>query len=163
MPLEKKKRCHYSEEALQKALNEIRSGAPKKATAKKYNIPRATLQFRLGDSFKKVSKGPSTILTENEETKIVNWIVESQNKGFPKRKIDVQVSVQQFLNSNKKNIGLFKDNFPGPKWYQCFLKRHPILTPRKAEAVTAASASVSEQDIRKWFTDIYTYYQEKDI
>lgn len=163
MPLQTRKRCNYSEDALQKALEEIRSGAPKKSTAKKYNIPRATLQFRLGDAFKKVSKGPSTILSKDEETKIVNWIVESQKKGFPKRKIDIQVSVQQFLNGSNKKIGLFKDNFPGCKWYKCFLRRHPILTQRKAEAVTAASASVSEQDIKKWFNDIYTYFQEKGI
>lgn len=36
----------YSEETLERALEEIQNGASKKAVAKKYNIPRSTLQFR---------------------------------------------------------------------------------------------------------------------
>ncbi|KAF2904122.1 hypothetical protein ILUMI_02052 [Ignelater luminosus] len=52
-----KKDCKYTktydEEKLQKALNEIQSGSPKKQASIKYGIPRQTLQYRLGEKFKK--------------------------------------------------------------------------------------------------------------
>jgi hypothetical protein len=51
---------------------------------------------------------------------------------------------------------------PGDKWYQCFLKRHPTLTPRTAEAVSNAGGCVSKNDIQKWFTQIGDYFKQKN-
>ncbi|KAH1028271.1 hypothetical protein HUJ05_001645 [Dendroctonus ponderosae] len=48
----------YSEEVLKIALEEIENGASKKAVAKKYNIPRSTLQFRKSAKFSKISHEP---------------------------------------------------------------------------------------------------------
>lgn len=47
----------YSEESVQKALNEIKNGASKKAAALEYGTPRATLQFRLSEKLKKTEQG----------------------------------------------------------------------------------------------------------
>lgn len=151
----------YSEQVLQRALAEVKSGAPKKTVAVKYGIPRQTLQFRLGPKFKKIEKGPSTYLTKNEENKLVDWLTESQKKGFPRRKEDIQASVKAFLDSNKRKTP-FKNNIPGKHWYDAFLKRHPELVHRTPEAVTSASANVSETDIRKWFRDIEDYLKQKE-
>jgi hypothetical protein len=41
------------------------------------------------------------------------------------------------------------------------LKRHQILTIRTPEAVTSASGNVAEADIRKWFSQIEDYFEEK--
>ncbi|KAF2886625.1 hypothetical protein ILUMI_19547 [Ignelater luminosus] len=57
----------YTEETLQVALAAIKRGAPKLLVAKKYGIPRATLQFRLGTKFVKTRHRPNTYLTEIEE------------------------------------------------------------------------------------------------
>jgi Zn-dependent peptidase ImmA (M78 family) len=43
----------YNEEKIQKALEEFKRGFPKKTVAKKFGIPRSTLQFRLSSKFKK--------------------------------------------------------------------------------------------------------------
>lgn len=40
------------------------------------------------------------------------------------------------------------------------MKRHPELTMRTPESVTAASSCVAENDIRKWFTEIETYLKD---
>lgn len=156
----KKYMLEYSEETLQKALFEIKAGKPKKTVALKYNIPRATLQFRLSKRFTKTEKGPATYLRKEEELELEQWIIESQRKGFPRRKIDIQLSVQQFLNKDRRKTP-FKNNFPGDRWYNGFLKRHPLLTHRTPEAVTSASAAVSEKDLKKWFSDIELYLKEK--
>lgn len=151
----------YSEETVQKALSAVRRGISKKAAARKYGIPRSTIQFRLGEKFKKVRHGPNTYLTDVEEETLVQWILDSYRKGFPRRKDDIISSVKKFLDENpRKNP--FKDNTPGIHWFQSFLRRHPILTVRTPEAVTNASGNVSELDIRKWFQNIEVYLNEKN-
>lgn len=102
----------YTEEAIQKALDEIKNGAPKKTVAKKYGIPRATLQFRLGPKFTKIRPGPKTYLTNDEENLLEGWLLENYRKGFPKRKIDIQMAVKSFLDVNDRTSP-FKNNIPG--------------------------------------------------
>ncbi|XP_044753622.1 chaetoglobosin A biosynthesis cluster protein C-like [Coccinella septempunctata] len=152
----------YDEELLQKALREIEEGEAKKKVARKYNIPRATLQFRLSNKFKKISHGPNPILTTDEEEMLVRWISDCVIKGFPQRKEDLQASVKNFLDENPRP-NPFKDNLPGDGWYKSFLRRHPVLTERQSEGVTPSSANVSESDIRGWFTNIENYLKENDL
>lgn len=150
----------YTESTLQQALNEIKSGVSKKQIAMKYGIPRSTLQFRLGPNFSKIELGHSTYLSKEEEDKLVSWILESHRKGFPRRKLDIQLSVKDFLDANRRP-NPFRDNTPGDRWYRLFLNRHPVLTERIPEGVTAASANVSEENIKGWFTEIEIYLKEK--
>lgn len=146
---ERTRKCAYNPDDLKLALQDIRGGLSKKAASKKYNIPRSTLQFRLSSKFSKSSMGPSPILTDNEEQLLVKWIIECSRKGFPQRKLDVQLSVKEFLTVDERE-NPFKDNMPGDGWFRAFLRRHPELSIRTSESVTSASAVVGEADIRKW-------------
>ncbi|KAI4466542.1 hypothetical protein MML48_2g00008462 [Holotrichia oblita] len=130
----------YNEEQLQEALEAVRNGKPLREVSRKYNIPRATLQFRKSDKFVKPGFGPRPILSTEEE--------------------DILASVKEFLDKvPRKNP--FPDNCPQEGWYKAFLRRHPELTIRTAEGVTSASANVAENDIRKWFSEIRTYLDSK--
>jgi hypothetical protein len=152
----------YTEEDVQNALLEIENELSKNAAARKYNVPRATIQFRMSQKFSKTSFGPAPILSNVEENLLVTWIRESLRKGFPQRKEDLQASVHHFLEANRRQNS-FKDNHPGEGWYKGFLRRHQELTERQPEAVTLASANVSEADIRSWFQQIETYLKEEDL
>ena len=55
----------YNEETINKALKAINSGLPVREAARRFNIPRATLQFRRSNKFVKITLGPSTILTSD--------------------------------------------------------------------------------------------------
>lgn len=110
----------YDEATIEKALDEIRSGAAIKSTARKFGLPRSTLQFRLSQKFKKTRPGPVTVLTSKEENLIENWIIECARKGFPRRKHDIRTTVQKFLDSNPRE-NPFKNNSPGEHWYKNFL------------------------------------------
>jgi hypothetical protein len=165
MPKVKKNNCEaykkiYSEVAVGEALRAIEGGMSKKAASKMFGIPRTTLIFRLSDKFRKIDPGPSPVLTAAEEATLVEWIICNQKKGFPRRKEDVQESVKQFLDQNPRP-NPFRDNIPGDGWFKAFLRRHPIITSRTSEAVTKASANVSENDLRKWFTNIESYLREE--
>ncbi|KAJ8866450.1 hypothetical protein PR048_032293 [Dryococelus australis] len=89
-----------------------------------------------------VKKCPAlqTVLTEEEEENTLKkWIINCCNKGFPRRKSDVIISVKEFLQLNNRP-NPFAHDTPGPG-----------LT---SEAVTSASNCVSEKDIRNWFEKI---------
>ncbi|KAL3283137.1 hypothetical protein HHI36_006291, partial [Cryptolaemus montrouzieri] len=114
MPKNKSKKVSassYTEESIQKTLNDILNNDSKKSVAKKYGIPRATLQFRQSSKVSKIRPGPRTYLTDEEEKILTDWILESQRKGFPRRKIDLQLSVEEFMDAeNRPNP--FKENMP---------------------------------------------------
>lgn len=128
----------YDEGTISRALEDIlNNGLSKKAASRKYGIPRSTLQFRLSQKFSKSTFGPRPILSNDEEQILVDWVFHSAKKGFPRRKEDLQISVKCFLDEKPRD-NPFKDNMPGDGWYKAFLKRHPTLSERVPEAVTAA-------------------------
>ncbi|XP_072945089.1 uncharacterized protein, partial [Epargyreus clarus] len=154
-----RRRKIYDSENLDQALQAVKEGMSKKLAAKTYQVPRATLQYRIKNPEHRSRPGPPTILTEKEEKDLENWILLSCRKGFPKRKDDLISSVANFLkNSNRASV--FKN---GEKWYKLFLQRHPNISVRTPEAVTAASAAVSEKDVRAWFNQIEVYLKENDL
>lgn len=148
-------------ENIEKAVDAVKNGMSKKAAAKLFKVARTTIIARLSGKLKKIRPGPETVLTSAEEKLIVDWIIESQRKGFPKRKEDLQYAVHDFLNENPR-ANLFINNMPGEGWYKAFLKRHPILAIRTPEAVTAASSNVGKDDIIKWFCNIEEYLKRED-
>lgn len=152
----------YVEDDLQKALAEIANGMPIKQASYKFNVPRATIQFRMSSNLKKKSLGPSTILMPEEENILVTWLIENYKKGFPRRKEDVQATVQDFINEHPRQ-NPFTDNRPGEGWYKAFLKRHPELTTRTSEAITKASSVISEHDVKGWFDRIEAYLKQENL
>lgn len=120
-----KTRKTYQEKDVQEALLAIKNGQmSKKAASKNYKIPRSTLQFRLSENFTKARPGPATVLTEEEESTIVEWLKVSQEKGFPKRKEDVLFSVQEFLKQSNREHPFGSEAIPGKGWFRSFLKRY---------------------------------------
>ncbi|KAJ4440959.1 hypothetical protein ANN_10808, partial [Periplaneta americana] len=133
----KKKR--YTSEDLEAAINDVKSGLPKK-----HNVPRATIQFHLKQDFVKSRSGPNTILTDEEEITFKKLIINSCRKGFARRNLDVFASIKEFLQLNNQP-NPFTDNTPRISWYMAFLKRHPDITTRTSEAVTSSSSCVSKK------------------
>lgn len=106
--------------------------------------------FALVINSKKTSCGPCTILTKDEGDQLEHWIVECSRRGFPRRKDDILLGVQEFCEkTNRTNP--FTNNLPGKGWYQAFMKRHPNLSKRQSESVTRANACVSKSNICGWF------------
>lgn len=85
----------YNHEALEAAILDVNNGMSKKAAAKKHGVPRSTIQFRLSDKFQKAEPGPTPILSKEEENTLKGWIINCCRKGFPRRKEDLQLSVQE--------------------------------------------------------------------
>ncbi|KAJ8952744.1 hypothetical protein NQ318_008058 [Aromia moschata] len=113
-------------------------------------------------NLKKVSHGPSPVLSVEEEHTLVEWILECQRKGFPRRKTDIKISVKKYLDEVKRT-SIFRDNLPGDKWFNAFLRRPVNLRVRTSEAVTNASSQISAKDIKSWFIKVQSYLKEKEL
>lgn len=153
----------YTKEALDEALEKINSKTMSlRAVTKKYNIPRATLQFKIKNPTSKSQFGLTPYLTHDEEDAIEKWLIKMARKGFPRNADDVLETVQKFLIDNPRDTP-FVNNRPGTGWLKAFLKRHPILSQRTSEGVTKARACVSESDIKKWFLEIRNYLTSENM
>ncbi|XP_072375131.1 uncharacterized protein [Diabrotica undecimpunctata] len=150
------------EEKIHKAVEAVKDGMSKLKASKLYGVPRSTIQFRMGNKFKKPGFGPASYLTKEEESILVKWIVTCKKKGFPRRIEDVQHSVQNIIK-NANRVTPFPDGLPGKGWYRAFMKRNPELCLRTTEAVTQASACISENDIKNWFKTIETELENEGV
>ncbi|XP_062711605.1 uncharacterized protein LOC109424601 isoform X1 [Aedes albopictus] len=154
----------YQACSLETAMDNIQGRAmPFSTASKKYGVPRSTLQYRMSWKYKnKGSRGPYTVLSTDEEEHIVKWLKDMDRKGYPITQKSLQYKVCNYLKTNPRP-NPFKDNIPGKSWFKLFMNRHPDLSIRTPEAVTAASANVTEKDIRNWFRNVYSYLVDNNL
>ncbi|XP_062559413.1 uncharacterized protein LOC134224151 [Armigeres subalbatus] len=127
-----------------------------KKAANHYGIPRSTIRSRLV-LLKKLQTvfrpGPTTVLTQDEETELEEWVYDMQSRGFPVTKEMLLSNVKIFLDANPREHK-FPQNMPGRTWVKLYLKRHPKMSLRTPEFVTKASATVSLSDIHSWYDKV---------
>lgn len=161
--MSKKTGAKYSVDKLMEAMKAVKEGSTQFAAAKKYGIPRSTLFNKIsGKSQVGKKPGHGTVLTIIEEKFIEKWILCLADRGFPVVKRQLLNSIQMYLNSNKR-ITPFTNNFPGRKWYNNFLKRHPIIAKRMAQNLTKSRAAVTEIKLKAWHAEVRKYCEDNDL
>ena len=71
--------------------------------------------------------GPATVLSEQEESHLRDWIVLCAGRSFGKSKQEIRMQVKELLDLAGRKEPRFKDNLPGRKWMDLFMQRHPEL------------------------------------
>lgn len=154
---------NYTPEQMMEAIKRARNGTKPTVAARECGVPRVTLLNKLnGKSPLNCSMGPKTILTTNEENILAEWIIAMNNQHMPVTKTQLLDSVQRIIKDKKQETP-FKNNRPGEKWYELFLKRHPQISVRTPQNLTSTRDSVTEENIRNWFAEVYNYMVEKDL
>lgn len=127
---ERKERASYKNDDVIKALNAVGTEMSYRAAAKMFNVPKTTIFSKLKIIYPvEAAKGPPTVLTENEECRIVQWILDCAKKGRPVIMDMIKNSVRDLmLETGKENP--FRNDRPGRKWEKGFLSRHPDLSIR---------------------------------
>lgn len=105
--------------------------------------------------------GPSSVLNQEKEKLLVDWIVASAKIGFPLKRKTLFESVQKIIDLDKRP-NPFTNGTPGEKWFKGFLRRNPSIAERRADPIKKARATVTEPAIRKWFDELYEYFQDED-
>lgn len=122
------KRFQYSEDDLKKAFNAVRDGllSANKAS-KEYHIPKGTLITKLHETVASEREmGPPTVLTNDEEKRVEDWIIGKAKIGNPIHAEEVKDTVQKILKDTRKKNPFHNDR-PGKKWMELFFKRIRIF------------------------------------
>jgi len=122
-------------------------------------IPKATLSTKVNNKVPLERKmGPPSVLSIDQESQIVNWIMSNAKVGFPVHPEQLKDSVHCVLKESPKQ-NCFTNNRPGIKWLNLFLKRHPEIKKRNAEIISKTRAKVTERSIQSWFSDVRLYLE----
>lgn len=150
----------YTDLDVHRALEEISNGATISESARKFGIPRSTLSEKHSGRLPTEHRmGPPTVLTSEEESLLEKWIFHVAKAGFPVSKDQLLDSVQVLLNKSKRET-VFTDNRPGRKWYQAFIRRHPLVVEKECQNLTSARANVTEEGLRRWFDEVHRYLRD---
>lgn len=112
----------YEQTTLEEAAEKIRDSKISLSQASSiYNIPKGTLHNKVhGKTPLVCKKGPSTILSHEDESHIATWIINMAKVGYPVSHHDLKDTVAQFFEERGQ-----PDIKPGKTWFRLFLNRHP--------------------------------------
>ena len=114
----------YTQEALERAIELVRNkDMSLNGASKSFSISYATL----GDKVRgrRPVQAPSrTVLSSEDENKLVDWLLELSKRGFSRTREDLKDIVKKILHERKATT-IFTNNRPGKDWVQGFFKRHP--------------------------------------
>lgn len=106
--------------------------------------------------------GPATVLSEIEEKKLETWLLTIARKGYPIHRSILLDTVKRIIDEQKRDT-VFKDNRPGLTWWEAFKKRHPKIAEKEAESLTLARASVTEESLRRWFSEVSGWLKQENL
>lgn len=147
-----RKHTTYDPKIISAALKDIEKGMSVSAAGRKHGIRRETLRDKSSGKHMKKSGG-QTALTKEEEVMFVKVIKQLSEWSFPLTKMDIRLLVKNYLNKKGKNVRVFKNNLPGVDFVNGFMKRNN-LTQRLATNIVRSRASVSREDVSKFFENI---------
>lgn len=146
----------YSQEDLEKCLDDVRSGIrSQRAAADYYGIPRSTIKNKLKGAHAK-TPGRQPVLTMNEEKSIVEHVKLLCDFGFPITEYELRWVVKTYLDKTGRKVPEFRsnDNLPGYDWGRFFLQRNSDLSPRLCANIKRDRAGIDEESIKKYFENL---------
>lgn len=105
----------YSEENLQKALDDIRKKKLNiREAAEKYKVPKSTLgRQKLGQNSQQERPGRPTLLTDDEEDSFIQHLNLVASWGFPFDLLDLRLFIKGYLDRKGVQERRLKNNMPG--------------------------------------------------
>ena len=103
----------WTQEDLDKALHSIQQvNVPIRTAARTYGIPKSTLHDHYSQKVKSSKRGPQTVLSEAEESKLANWAVKMVKIGYGRTKEQMSETVKRILDEDGR-ANPFVNNYPG--------------------------------------------------
>ncbi|KZR95971.1 Uncharacterized protein APZ42_009950, partial [Daphnia magna] len=105
----------------------------------------------------KNKRGRPTLLLEEDELLIANWVRNMAKAGFPVTNKELLDSVQHTLNKAKR-VTLFANNRPAETWIPKFRQRRN-LSLRTAEILDPGKSQITPHDLRQWAKYVEEYFK----
>lgn len=160
-------RGQWTEEDLKNAANAVKNeNMSIRQASKTYGVPWSTLKRRLeSNCFEKTPLGPTSILGDTNENKLVKHIKKLQMFGFAPSRTEVramayklaeQLNIDHRFNQDSEKAGL--------DWFHLFLSRHPELSIRKSEGVSLArTQNMNQETVKKYFDLLQDILVKNDL
>jgi hypothetical protein len=156
----------YSLNVLHMALDEVKRGCILRDVAERYNIPKSTLgKYRNTNLDEvRVGAGRKTTLKKEDEDALAKYLFKSGKYGYGLTKQEIFKFVEEFgqlkdiqWNGNDKYA-------PGREWYAGFMKKHPELSVRKGESMSAQRLRGADLfTIQEWYRKLQVALKKEKI
>ena len=142
------KRKLWSVESMAAAMDSVlKENKGLREAACLYNIPTETLRRHVSGTVSLHCKpGPATVLTEEEEEKIANYLVQMADMGFGVTREGIMGIAYSIVEKSERSHP-FKNGTAGRAWFEGFMRRHPNLTIRSPQPLSYCRALCSNHDI----------------
>ena len=144
---------HYTEDSLQLAIQDVRCNKLSlRMAARQYGIPKSTLSLYVSGKLQiGARRGPASILSPEEEQRIVDYAVHMGEIGYGRTREQIFDIVAAIVSKGGRP-NPFVNGRPGRKWWSLFRKRHPEITLRTPEKPQLARAKCCTPEILgAWF------------
>ncbi|KAI9552525.1 hypothetical protein GHT06_022891 [Daphnia sinensis] len=153
----------YTTENLENAVATyvIRNGSYR-SIASMFGVPKSTLREKVAGEpheegpIKNKRRRP-TVLLEEDENVIANWVRSMANAGFPVTDKELLDFVQHTLNKAKRVTSL-DNSRPAETWLLKFRQRHN-LSIRTAEILDPEKSQITHQDLLQWANNVKEYFK----
>ena len=126
------KKGNWSDKDLRDAINALDYGYKMHEGCEAFSIPRSTLRNYYNGRIKGRKMGTKSILTKEEEDKLVDYMLEMERLAHPLTPNDLKLKVAEICQT--RHIP-FKNGIPRRSWLQWFQKRHPQLVLRQSQGL----------------------------
>lgn len=163
--IRKSARGMWTQDQLHRAVEEIKNKKMGINEAARYfSIPARTLRRRLQTgNYNKLAMGRCPLLGNENEMKLANHLKTLQKRGFPATRNDLREIAYNFAERLKVKHS-FKNRKASYDWLHSFLYRHPDLSLRKAEGVSASCAvGLNHEVVNAYFNMLGTLMAENNL
>ena len=137
----------WTKESMEVAINSIRyENKGLREVARLYNIPVQMLKRHASGSVEAGCRPrPSTILTDEEEDKLANCLVQMADMGFGLSR-DTVIEIAFIIVEKSQRKHPFQDSKAGHAWFNGFRRHHPKLTVCSPRLLSHCRALCSNQE-----------------
>ena len=141
-------------------MGALDSGYYMREVCKAYSILRTSLKDHYNGKVTCRKKKPQSILTKEEEDKLVEYIVEMGRLAHPLSANDLQLKVAEICQMRATP---FKDGIPRRNWLKLFQKRHPNLVLRTPQSLEANRArNLSPSMVNTFYANLQHLYNQEN-
>ena len=139
----------YTESAIQHALEEVSAGLPLQRVAKRWGIPRGTLQKRWhGTRPRSIAFEAYQRLSQEQERALARWISAQNDLGCPPTHAQLRGLAQRVLHQANDHRPL------GVNWVQGFLARNSDISSRRGTKLESSRFNGANTETIQGFFDL---------
>ena len=153
------KRKLWTTESMEAAYEAVINGKGLREASRMHNVPVETLRRRVTGSVAMGCKpGPATILSDEEEDLLCEYIINIADMGYGLTREDVQRLACKIAEKTGRKHP-FKDGKAGCGWFDGFKSHHPKLSFRTPQSLSFARAvSANEYLVSDFFAKLGSIY-----